>query len=170
MPKRTVVRDYLAERSFGEQVRIDMDRLDEECLQFPDDFFAASEAVTDAEERYMIRKAREDEIRTRMDMKVRNSPELYGLEKVTEPGVKAAIQASDKVKEAGERTMKSELEWKRAKNKVSALIEKRRMIEASIELVALNWFATPRDKRGGADKIRRNSTDDRVAKKLRRKE
>ena len=102
MPKRTVVRDYLAERSFGEQVRIDMDRLDEECLQFPDDFFAASEAVTDAEERYMIRKAREDEIRTRMDMKVRNSPELYGLEKVTEPGVKAAIQASDKVKEAGE--------------------------------------------------------------------
>ena len=80
--------------------QIDRFRLDDEWVKQPDLYRRYAEALADARSEYDGRKNDLDVVRAEIELKIRENPGYYGLDKVTEGVIKAAVEVQELVKEA----------------------------------------------------------------------
>lgn len=167
MPR--VQREAVDRRTDKEKVHIDPNELDVEWCRIADDIYEAAEKVTDVEAVILIRETKKTRITNEMDLKIRQEPQAFGLETVTEPAVKAALARDKSIQKAEARLHDARISLMRAKNLVTGLLEKRRGLEHLVTLQGQNYFATPRDKTGIGGDMRRKNIDDKISTKLQKK-
>lgn len=81
------------------------------------------------------------------DNEVRKDPEAFGLEKVTEPAIKAAILGHKKVQQLQADLIDAAYMVNLLEGKCRALEHRKRALEKEVDLFLAGYFAAPRDKR-----------------------
>ncbi len=122
---------------------IDPEQLDVEIVKQPDIFLYWSE-------KYVIARSRRDRAemqleltRAKLDGECREQPELFGLKKVTEGAVKAAIECHQDTQDALDDVIDAKEEVNLLDKIVTALDQKKRMLELLVTLHGQTYFAGP---------------------------
>lgn len=125
-------------------VEIDKDNLVEEIVNQPKFYFTYARRLAEARKDYDYAKANKEAVYADLDYKIRNSPEDYGLEKVTEGAVKAAIPDEKEYKKAEQKVIDAKHEVGMLEAVVATLEHRKRMLEKLVDLHGQNYFSTPR--------------------------
>lgn len=130
--------------NFENDVKIEQDALDVECLQQPHLMLRYARVVADAERTLSEAKRNLDLQRAQLDTNIRTTPEDYGIAKITESAINAVIIQSPEYKEAEETVFQAQYELKIARGAVDAIQQKKDMLEALIRLHGQQYFAGPK--------------------------
>jgi len=133
---------------FQDDLQIDPEQLDVVAATQAETFFKWAERYIEAESATGRAKSRLEAIEARISLECRKSPGEYGLEKVTDAGIKQVVLRQEKYKtalEAYHETLKTsrwleEARW--------AMEQRKRMIEVLVTLHGQKYYAgpsTPRD-------------------------
>ncbi len=101
--------------------------------------------------------------RAELDKKIRQSPEKYGLDKVTNDTVFAAIVTNKKYKAVVQELIEAKYQKEMTGGSVSSIEHKKSSIELLVKLLGMNYFAGPSVPRVLNEKFAR---DKRVSKKI----
>lgn len=125
-------------------VKIDQLALDKECVKLPSDYLKWALAGADLKQEVDTRKAELDTTEAEVAKRVRDMPGKYGLEKVTESAIHAAVQTSAEYQKALVRlnTVKHQLD--RSQAVVWALEHKKRSLVMLVDLHGMGYFADPK--------------------------
>ncbi len=137
--------DYLSEESVS-AVDIDPNRLDEEWIKHPTNFFKAAEAVAVKRQSLAYAKTNLDRTKAALSLAIRSDPKTFGLEKTTEAVIEAAVLVHGDYGLAIDNytTVKYELDLLEAV--VNAFDHKKRALESLVQLHGMNYFSAPREK------------------------
>lgn len=125
---------------FRGKLSIDPDNLEQECVQQPLLFFEIGELA--AEARSDAKKAKEhvEFIKARLKGNIRSNPQTYGLDKVTDKAVEAAVQAYADTQEA----IRDYIETSLAADALSLLQtsaeQRRAMLKNVVELIVHQYY------------------------------
>lgn len=129
---------------FAGDLSIEETALDVECLNQPRLMMKYSEVYAAIQAEMADAKEELDVVEAKMDAAVRNDPEKYGITKITEAAVKAAILLDEECADA--RT-----ELRRLKEKVDlyggavrAVDARKKMLELLVQLHGQQYFAGPK--------------------------
>lgn len=122
---------------------IDPSQLDVECVQQADTFFTWAEKLVEAKSEVEKRKQDLDAIESRLALKVRESPEQFGLEAKTEAAYKACVQTQKKFLDAEESLWEAKKRAAWLEQCVTTLEQKKRMLETLTTLHGQQYFAGP---------------------------
>jgi hypothetical protein len=130
--------------NYEEDVRIDPDALDVEWLEQPS--LLMRYARNAAECRMEVDRAKElvDVTKAKLDKKIRNDPEAYHVEKVTETAVQAAIISHKDFQAANDSYLTAKFEADIAQGAVNAINQRKDALENLVRLHGLQYFAGPR--------------------------
>jgi hypothetical protein len=152
--------------SFQDQARrllvIDKYNLDQEWEEQATLYFDLAVNLADARAAVDRAKAELDLVEAEADKDVRLHPEKYGVEKITEASVKAAVLASKQRRAAYEDWVVAKHDAAVADAAVSACDHRKRALEKEVDLFLANYFARPRTDRDSAEAL-----DDRRKRKAR---
>lgn len=128
---------------FAQDINIDPNQLDVECLRQAEVFFKWAERSAAARASSDYAKTNVDVVEAELHMQCRKKPEGFGLGKSTEAAIKAAVTAHQKYK-----TAEHDYHMKRAESlwldkAVDAMEQKKRMLEVLITLHGQQYFAGP---------------------------
>jgi hypothetical protein len=130
-------------------VQIDEHNLDKECIRLPGDYLkwahAAAEAKRDADER----KARLAVIHADLSKLIRDTPGKYGMEKVTEAGLAAAVLLQEPYQKAQARLRQANYESDMTQAVVWALEHKKRSLTLLVDLHGMGYFSSPKVTKAG---------------------
>lgn len=126
---------------------IDLANLEVEWQEQPKLYLAAAEELADAKKaaeelelELIVRKAEAEK-------EVRAEPEDFGLEKVTEAGVKAAVDTHKKVISLRSKIIEANHLVGLLVGKCRALEHRKRALEKEVDLFLAGYFAAPKEKR-----------------------
>lgn len=133
---------------------IDEATLDREWVEQPRLFFKYARRLADAQQARDDAAAELDLVKANLELEIREDFKPYGLKKVTDSGVKAIIPKQPEYQNA----LKELNECKRAvgvlQAAVTALEHRKRALEKLVDLVSMDYFATPRASEGTKDAMR----------------
>lgn len=148
-------------------IGIDEHHLDRECVKLPTQYhqvaYQAAETARDIDELKAELKVAEAEIR----LKVRSSPEKFGLEKVTEGVLDEIATLNPKVMELGKKIRRKEAEAAMCKAMVSTLEVKKRSLTNLVELHSAGYHAEVRPSKAGREGLDRLSRE-RISRPIKR--
>jgi hypothetical protein len=131
---------------FEKDLEIDKYSLDAECLDQPRKFMEWSQDYADAVSEQDRADQKLEVVKAQVEMEARKNPESFGLEKVTDNSIKAAVTMSKKVMEAHEA-------WVMTKHQVNvlragreALEQRKTMLENLVKLFLSGYWADPKIK------------------------
>jgi hypothetical protein len=134
-------------------VQISEHHLDKECIKLPGDYLkwahAAAEAKRDADEM----KANLAVVHADLSAAVRAKPEEYGLEKVTEASLAAAVLLLPKYQKAQARLRSANYESDMLQAVVWALEHKKRSLTLLVDLHGMGYFAAPKVTKEGRSAV-----------------
>ena len=122
---------------------IDPSQLDMECVRQADRFFAWAERAAEAGAEVDRTKLTMEVTQARLEIECRQTPEKFGLVKITEGGIKAAVIMSDRYEDARQAHINARRESALLDAAVAAMEQKKRMIESLITLHGQSYFAGP---------------------------
>lgn len=142
------------------ELRLEIDplRLDEEWIQQPKQRQVWGELLADAQLEYDTAKSQLDVIRAETDRDVREDPESYGVGKVTETSIAAAIVTHPAVKLAVKRLHEARHKVNVLQASVDGLEHRKRALTLLVELHGQDYFATPTMPAGIKNKRRREDS------------
>lgn len=165
MPQVTMRKMKMGE----EAIPIDVDHLDLECHDLPEQVFHASEQVSECEEKLGRAKSDLKKMETEVEMKLRKNPTKYQLgEKPTQAAFATKVAAEPEIIEQNDKILLREGKLKRAKNIVTALTEKRRMLVELISLYGMNYVSSGFSDNKHAEKAKSRLKDKRARNQLRK--
>lgn len=141
---------------FEKNIRIDEDALDLEWLDQPKHFIQIAKEAADAQFELDQAKARYDVLCAELDMKIRNNPAAFKIEKITEGAVAAALRLTDEHKDALLELNEAKRDASILQGAVKAFEQRKVALENMVRLHGQSYFAGP--------KIPRNLSDERQAK------
>ena len=156
---------------YENDITIDPDALDVEWLRQAD--LMRRYSMHAAETRRLMDEAKErlDFVRSKLDSQIRSNPELYGISKVTESSIQAAIVLSAEYQEASREYIQAKYEYEATNAAVRALDQKRSALENLVKLLGLSYFAGPAVPRDlHAEYEKRNAMVNRKVRLTRRGE
>ena len=148
-------------------VEIDENNLDKECIRLPVDYhrfaYIAAEAKRDVQEA----KAALDVVQAEVSKDIRNDPESYGLEKVTETALQSAVILQAEYQRAQKRLFKCQHKSELCNAAVWALEHKKRSLTLLVDLHGMGYFSDVKMSREGKEavqqmtqrKVRRRDND-----------
>lgn len=130
--------------NYEEDIHIDSDLLDVEWLDQP--ALLMRYARNAAQARMALDKAKEalELARAEIDKKIRTIPEKYGIEKVTEGAVQAAILTQTAFKEATDTFIQAKFDADIAQGAVNAVNQRKDALENLVRLHGMQYFAGPK--------------------------
>lgn len=136
-----------------EDVSIDPDNLDRECVRLPSLYLQyaqlAAEAKRDVNELSNLLEVTEAEV----SAKIRAHPENYKIEKVTEAAIKAAIITHPEIRRAEQVLLKAKHKLDIHQAAVSALEHKKRSLTLLVELHGMSYYSNPKISERGRDAV-----------------
>lgn len=137
----------MTELNYEEDVRIDPDALDVEWVEQAELMkrYAVHAAdmkreLDNAKEKYEVGKAR-------IEMEIRNSPDSYGLNKVTEAAIQSTIQLQGEYREISRIYTEAKYEYDVAVAVVRAIDQRKTALENLVKLLSASYFAGPQTPR-----------------------
>lgn len=131
------VEDYLLD------MEIQIDELEIECLEQPKLMIKYSSMLSEARQRRDLKKEEIDLIRSTLDKKIREDPDTYGLDKVTESAVVNAIIRQEKYQRHTREYHSLNHDFNVLQGVVQAVEQRKSMIEGLIKLNGQQYFAGP---------------------------
>jgi hypothetical protein len=127
----------------ADDISIDETALDVEWLRQPELMRKIAKQV--ANDNLALRTSEEllDYEKATMDSRIRKNPENYGLSKVTEPTVAAAILTTSRYRKAKQAVLKARHQYESSKALMSAIEHKKQALENLVKLHGTQYFAGP---------------------------
>ena len=129
---------------YEQDIKIDGDLLDVECLEQPRLMLRYTKLEAQLEKEEDLAKENLNFVQAELDKAVRADPEKYGIEKLTEAGVKATILSQPDYKEANAKYIDAKFESKVATGAVKAFEQRKSMLETLARLHGQQYFAGPK--------------------------
>ena len=127
-------------------VEIDELQLDKEWIRQPRLFRKYAFAVADAKLAVANRKADLDLAKADLGLKIREDPETFGVKKVTDASVGAAVIVQAEYRTALRRYNKAKHGLDMLMAVVEALEHRKKALENLVQLFSMNYFAEPKEK------------------------
>jgi len=144
-------------------LRIDENSLDEEWVNQPRLYFRYAEKLALAKRRLEEIKNELEVTRADLDQSIRSNPDGFGIEKVTEAAISAAIQDSTEYKKVQKEIIDAKHKADIYAAAVQALDHRRAALEGLVKLFLANYFSKPRADAGDEEDI------DRMEKRVTRR-
>jgi hypothetical protein len=125
-------------------IDIDQTQLDVEWIRQPKMMRRAGKKLAKARLAYNESKADVDLVEADMTLKIKQSPEDYGLEKPTEKAVDAAVITSKQYQRAVRLMNKKKYEVDVLESYCTALDHRKRALEGCVQLLGMDLRAEPR--------------------------
>ena len=122
---------------------IDKYRLDQEWEQQPRLYREHAERLADAERDLSQAEAAVKVTRADVELKVRKAPDLYGVEKVAEAGIKAAVELDKRVRKSTLTVIEAKHKADILKAAVRTLEHRKSSLEELVRLWLADYFAEP---------------------------
>lgn len=134
----------MKEFDFVGDLSIEETALDVECLNQPRLMMEYSEAYAEVQAQYADAKEELDLVEARTNMAVREDPEVFGITKITEKAVEAAVLLDKKCIAARQdlRELKRQLDL--VGGAVRSMDHKKKMLELLVQLHGQQYFAGPK--------------------------
>lgn len=145
-------------------LEIDHDSLDEEWLSQPELFHKYSTKEAWYERRLDEAKAELDVTKAELDKNIRSKPDVYGVKKVTDKAVEAAMVLRDNYQDALEAVTLAKYNYNIARAARIALDQRKVALENLVKLHGQNYFSNPK----ASDEVSREVVDD-IERRSRRK-
>lgn len=142
-------------------VQIDEHALDKECINQPANYLKWAHRVIDLNTEISEVDAEADVLKAELDNRIRETPAKYGLEKVTESAIKAAIARDKDYNEKLKQIRELRHEMEMANAVLRALEHKKRSLTLLVELRGQGWHATPKTSERGREAVRGSGSRDR---------
>ena len=134
-------------------VEIDENRLDRECIRLPSDYLKAANQSSEAKRDLTEAESELSVVEAELSKAIRAKPEAYGIEKVTEAAISAAILQRKAYKAALEKVHEARYTADMAQNLVWAMEHKKRALTLLVDLHGLGYFAQARVSSEGRDAV-----------------
>lgn len=130
--------------NYEEDIEIDEEMLDVDWLNQPKLFMQYSRHYAQMRRSVDETKQALDVVKAEVDRDIRNDPEKYNIEKVTEGSIQSAILTSKKYKEAYKEYLDAKYESDMAGAAVQAFEHRKVALENLVRLHGQQYFAGPR--------------------------
>lgn len=134
-------------------VDLDESALDREWLRQPKLYMTFALQLAQAKLEHVTAKANLDVVRAEMELKVRDTPTDYDINKVTEAVISAVVETQPKVKRAVHELNIARHRVDVLEAIVNTLEHRKRTLENLVTLHGQNYFSTPRASKEGQDKL-----------------
>jgi len=141
-------------------IDIDDSQLDVEWLKQPKKMLLAGRKLADARLKFNEAKAMLDLVEANLNLKCRQKPENFGLEKATDKAVEFAVVTHEDYQKAVRRMNKRKHEMDYVEALVTALHHRKGALEGRVQLLGMEFYAEPRESkhsRRASEKIAKNS-------------
>lgn len=128
---------------FQADKRIDPNQLDVECARQSERFHHWAELAVEAGYKLDRAKLKLEVTKAKLEIDCRRSPADFGLSKLTENGIEAAVNAHEDYLDAYEAWIKARRESRLLDKAVESMDSKRRMLESLIRLHGQQYFSGP---------------------------
>ena len=129
--------------NYEHEMYIDEDSLDIECLDQPALMLKYSRKLAELKQQRDLDKESFDLAVAEIDKEIREDPESFGLSKITEAVVQNTIKTTKKYQSAMKTYLQARYEVDVCQGAVSAVEQRKSMIEALIKLHGQQYFAGP---------------------------
>jgi len=146
-------------------VQIDEMHLDKECIRLPSQFLQFAHFAADKRRDVDECKAQLDVVEADLGRRIRDMPNKFGLEKVTEAALVGTILLQKEYKEALGNLNKARYQSDLVQAVVSALEHKKRTLTLLVELHGMGYFSSVKVSEKGKEAI--DEMNKRRARKLR---
>lgn len=157
---------------YENEIRIEEDALDLEWLNQPSLMLSVTREQAQTMEVEDRAKENLELVKAELDMEIRSDPDAFGITKLTEATVSAAILASEKYQEASDRYLNAKFENKVAIGAVKAFEQRKDALENLVKLHGQQYFAGPsiplNISRDAKNKHNAKSANKAVAEKMTR--
>lgn len=133
----------MAELNYEKDLRIDENSLDLELLDQASLFMKYAKHYANTQKELDSFKQELDIMRAELDKSIREHPDKYKIEKVTEGAIQSAILTDGGYIQANKNFLNVKYENDMAKNACQAVTMRKEMLEGMIKLLAQSYFAGP---------------------------
>jgi hypothetical protein len=160
--------------NYAKDVEIDCDQLDLELLEQAALFMKYGMNAARQRKYLDIVKEKLDLVKAELDQKIRTFPSNYKIDKVTEAVVSSTIIQQDEFKEANKEYIEAKYTLDVAQVAVSAMNQRKSVLEDLVKLHGMQYFAGPRIPRDLRQKreereAQQKETGEKVGASLKRK-
>lgn len=122
---------------------IDETALDIEWLRQPELMMKYIKKQSEAQKEYELKDQELKILVAGLDRSIREDPEKFGIEKLTEGSVDSAIKSRPSYKKLKKELIDCQYEWNMCNGAVSAFHQKRAALESLVKLHGMGYFAGP---------------------------
>lgn len=144
---------------------IDKNHLPEEWCNHPKHYYRRATKLADAREAWERAKAERDVIAADVEKSVRLTPSEFGIEKVTEAAVNAAVTLDKRHRDANHRVIQAKHAVDMAQAAVDTLDHRKHALENMVKLLLAEFFSVPKEPPEAAGKMRQAEYDNVFKKK-----
>ena len=130
-------------------VQIDEHNLDKECINLPSQYLQYAHLSAEAKRDVGELKAELDVVEADLSKLVRADPAKYGIEKLTEAGLKEVVRTRKAYREAQDKLQEAQYHAELAQAVVWALEHKKRALTMLVELHGMGYFSNPKISASG---------------------
>lgn len=156
---------------FRDDREIDPHQLDVECIRQAERTYHWAQASVEASAAEDRAKFQFELVQGRLEMEARQHPERFGLTKITDPGIKAAVRIHKSLIAAYDDWIEAKKQSRLLNAAVNAMEVKKRMLQGLISLHGQQYFAGPDVPRDlvGEWKDHQDRTEQSVNKRQRKR-
>lgn len=134
--------------------RIDELQLDKEWLRQPDMYWRWSKRKAEANRTIAHAKNNLAAVTAELTREIRTDPASYGLDKVVDSTVAAALQEQPPIKKATQQVIDAQYRADIIGAAIAALDQRRRALQDLVSLHSQNYFSAPRARPGTEDAVK----------------
>jgi len=127
--------------------------LDRECIRLPSDYLKYAIESANQKRKVDGLKAQMDVVQSETSSTIRKNPEKFGLEKVTESGLSAAVLLQSDYQTAQEDLINARHQQELAQAVVWAVECKKRSLTLLVELHGMGYFSNPKISERGKEAV-----------------
>lgn len=156
--------------NYEQDIEIDETALDIEWLNQPGLMMRYARHLAQMRRDLDEAKQNLDVVKAEVDRNIREFPEKYGIDKLTEGSVNSAVLTSKKYKEAQEKYLNAKFEADMAQGAVNAFEQRKTALENLVKLNGQQYFASPKVPRNieWERKEKQKRTNSTIAGKMQR--
>jgi len=136
-------------------VNIDENNLGRECVKLPTDYIQAAFQSCEAKKDVAEARAELSVIEADLAKEIRSDPAAFGIEKITEAAINAAVITHKDYQQAKGQLLEGEYNADLAQALVWALEHKKRALTLLVDLHGMSYFSTPKTTEAGREALDR---------------
>ncbi len=152
--------------NYERDITINQDALDVEWLEQPRLMLKYGRYMAEAELELATAKQNMEVKYAELDKDIRENPGDYGIEKIVEAGVMAAIKMNEGYKSAVKEYNECQYEYTMAKNAVKAFEHKKEALENLVRLFGQQYFSGPSVPRDLSREYQKHQDQKRADRKV----